>query len=547
MSERPYVNGYSRRSILKAGGALGLGLLAGPALSACAGSSSSSGRSSSGKLKQQLNWSQSAQPKTLDPAAVDTGNERILVHNVYDRLVEQTKDGNGVTPSVAKSWKLGPDGTSYTFYLRQDVKFEDGSKLDANAVVTSLRRVEELGLQNAELLSAVVKPENITAQGDYVVSMKLERPFEPLLQLLGTDTIGCIINPAVLKAHSTQADPHAAKYFANNMMGSGAFRMGQWNRGQYVQLAASPTHWRGKAQLERLNFMAPVNEQTAVLQLQGGDLDVSRYLSPHTVQSLTSKPDLDILYTENRLGMVYWAFQTQLAQLADPRVRQAICYAIDYDGIMQTIVGKSGARMDCPVPTWLIPGADKDSKVIKYNRDVAKAKSLLSAAGLSRGFSLENTYVPGYGALDQIAVVIQNNLKDVGIDCKVVSSPIATVVQNVTDGKLPFFSWLGSLNYESADDLFYNQLSSKAPKTVDGNISRYANPQLDQLVFAARQEPDAAKRNAMYLQAAEIVSSEPPWVPLYQNVTQVVTRKAVHGLTIPAVVDPDFFGVSVSA
>ncbi|MEV0674892.1 ABC transporter substrate-binding protein [Actinosynnema sp. NPDC050436] len=525
---------FSRRGFLRAAG--GAALLV-PFASAC-GDTRTTRSGAGGTLRYAL----SAEPKGLDPATTGESNSGIVIHNVYDRLLELTGDGKDVSAGLAERWEVTPDGIGHTFHLRQGVKFSDGSTLDAAAVVASLRRTMEVGQGASDLLVDHVQPGNIVAKDAGTVVITLDAPFSPFLRTLALDAVGSVVNPAVVAANKTQADPTAAKYLARNMAGSGAFQFVRWTPNQVIELKASDSHWRGRPKLAGVLFNSPVEPSTAALQLERGDLDVVGNLPANLIERLAQRDDVTITATP-LLDITYWIFQTEQAPFDDVRVRQAICYAIDHDAIMANVVKESGIPLRGPIPGSLVDGYADNKDVVVYKRDVAKARELLAAAGHANGLKIDSTYVPGYGTLKQIAEVMQANLKEVGIECAIGELPLSTIIDKVGKGELPFFSWKSTLNYASPDALLYGKLHGGASRSVEGNLAHYRNAEVDALLDRARGSADRAAQDADWLAASARISQDAPWLPLYQDVDRRAVRKDVTNYKESALTRPDLFTV----
>nr|WP_042178361.1 ABC transporter substrate-binding protein [Kibdelosporangium sp. MJ126-NF4]CEL13139.1 Dipeptide-binding ABC transporter, periplasmic substrate-binding component (TC 3.A.1.5.2) [Kibdelosporangium sp. MJ126-NF4]CTQ98828.1 Dipeptide-binding ABC transporter, periplasmic substrate-binding component (TC 3.A.1.5.2) [Kibdelosporangium sp. MJ126-NF4] len=527
----------NRRGFLKvAGGAA----VAGPFVAACGDT-----RKPAAGASAVLKYAMSAEPKGLDPATTTESNSGMVIHNVYDRLVELTADAKGVSPGLAERYEMSPDGAVYTFALRPGVKFADGSGLDADAVVASLRRTMEIGQGSSFLLTEHVKPGNIVAKDAGTVVITLDAPFSPFLRALALDSVGSVVNPAVVAANKSQADPTAAKYLARNMAGSGAFRFARWTPNQMIELQPNDGHWRGRPKLGGVLFNSPIEPSTAALQVERGDLDVVGNLPVNLIERLAQHPEIGILSTP-LLDITYWVFQTGQKPFDDVRVRQAVCHAIDHEAIMANVVKQSGVPLRGPLPGGLIDGYDSSPEITVYKRDVPRAKELLAQAGYPNGLRIDSTYVPGYGTLKQIAEVMQANLKDAGIECSIGELPLSTIIDKVGKGELPFFSWKSTLNYASPDAVLYGKLHGRVAQSVEGNIARYRDAEVDRLLDRARAEADRGAQDADWLAASARISKDVPWLPLYQDVDRRAVRRNVRGYKESPLSRPDLFTVEKS-
>lgn len=487
-----------------------------------------------------LTYVMSTEPISLDPAVGTDSQSLMMMRNIYDRLVEVSPSGYTVSPGLARSWTIAAGGTRYTFRLRNGVRFQDGTPLTAQAVVYSFQRLLAMGKGDASLLAEHVAPRAITAPNSRTVVIRLKRAYSPILRIIGMANVGAILNPAFVKAHATAKDPWAQKYMHDHANGTGSFSLVRWTPNQSIELQRNDRYWRGRAKLSRIIFNSPGNATRELLALKRGDVDIidANVLGADQLKTLAGDSKIKI-QKQPVLDTFYWIINNKIKPFDDVRVRQALSYAIDYNSIITSIVQSQGTRLYGPIPAGLLPGK---AGQVGYKYNPGKAKQLLAAAGYESGLSLTNYYVD-FGPLKAIAQVMQENLSAVGIDVKLQEMPLSTLVNQVTAGKLAFFSWASNPAFASPDAIIANHFTCNASTGVEGNLARYCNRKVDARLKQAERavSPTVAARH--YRAAAALITRDAPWVFLSQTVKNTPMRTAVVGFRVPVIGGANFWNV----
>jgi peptide/nickel transport system substrate-binding protein len=209
---------------------------------------------------------------------------------------------------------------------------------------------------------------------------------------------------------------------------------------------------------------------------------------------------------------------------------------------MDNLVKDGGIRMRGPLPKGL---ASFDETVPLFDRDIERAKSLLEEAGYPDGFAV-TTHYPVWRNIADIAVVLQANFADVGVQLDLEEVPLGTLVEHVVNGTSPFFPWVSTPTYADPDAALYPKFHTTAIAFgAAGNVGRYSDPEVDALLDEARTNPDNARRLELYGEVQHIVTGNAAWVFLSQNVTQQPLRSWVLGYEIPVIGILDFWGVDI--
>jgi peptide/nickel transport system substrate-binding protein len=478
---------------------------------------------------------------SLDPAQVTESQSGFIVRNVYSRLVDISYDGTSVEPDLAESWDVSDDGLVYTFHLRRDVKFHDGSILTASDVAYSLNRFLSIGEGDSSTFAPFLSPDSAVATDDQTVEITLTESFPAFLQLMGIPRGASIVSQAYVEANASAEDPWATAYLATNAMGTGPYMFAEWVPNEFARMVRFDDYYGGPAPIEEVISLINEDDTSTRLMLERGEVDAVQRLPEDMIRSLTNNPDL-VVYRRPSESSVFWAFQTQLPPFDDVRVRQAIIYAIDYQALMEGLVQDGGMRMNSPVyPTMQHYNAD----IPLPERDLDRARALLADAGYADGLTIDLVYVD-FGLIKQIAVVLQANLAEAGITANVEEQPFGPFLEGVGNGTIGFYSWVSEPNYPLAIAIVERFHSSFIGTGLGGNISSYNNPDYDAIVDQIRVNTDEAELTALYDQAQQMLVDDAVWLLLYQEQLAQVAGSWVQGFDFGVYNYLDMRDVSIS-
>lgn len=476
---------------------------------------------------------QIAEPKSLDPHAVTAVNDFRILMNVYDGLVRY-KDGTlEVEPALSTAWTISDDGTEYTFTLRQDVSFHDGTPFNAAAVEFNFDRMldENHPYHNTGpfplsfFFSAV---EDVEALDEGTVKFTLNAPYAPFLSNLAYPT-GLIVSPEAVKTHGAD--------FGRNPVGSGPFKFADWQSNAKVVVTRNEDYWGGPPALEAIVFRPITDANTRVAEMLSGGIDVMVEIPPDSVATFDGSGFQ--LYEQAGPHLWFLILNAKEGPFADKRVRQAVNYAIDKKALVEQILQGTAEVASGPTPpafAWAYNEA-----LQPYPYDPAKAKALLEEAGHS-GASL-TFYVTegGSGMLDPVPMgaAIQADLAKVGLDVKIETYEWNTFLGQVNPGlegkaDMAEMAWMTN----DPDTLPYLALRSGAwPDKGGFNSGYYSNPKVDALLEAARGSTDQAERSKLYKEMQEIVYDDAPWAFIANWKQNAATADSVKGFKL----QPSFF------
>ena len=474
--------------------------------------------------KKSLTLVHTAEVRWLDPAQMTEGQSGIMARNIYSRLIDQSYDGKDFFPDLAESWEVSADGLTYTFNLRKDVKFHDGTPMTAADVVYSYQRALDIGQGDSVFLIGILDPENVVAKDDYTVEMTLNKPWAPFLNIVASPRVLSILPKAWVEAHKTAEDPWAKEYLFDHANGTGPYKFITWVPKSYIELEKYEDYYQGPAKVDTMIYQLGADDTATRLMLEKGEVDIVQKLPDDMVVELAKNPDL-VVMTKPLDSFMYWIFKCDEKPFDDMRVRQAFAYAIDYDSIMNGLVKEGGIRMTTPLLQGML-GYNEDIPPIQ--RDVEKAKALMDEAGYKDGLKIEMPFVQ-WGLIPQLAVVIQANLMDIGVEAELKEIPLNSLVAGIESGEFAFFVWNSNPAYPHPDALFFKLLSTSIGKGADGNIAYYTNLDFDTLINDASVSTNVDEQVANYEEAQVQVMEDMPWLLLYQESNSHITRNTVIG------------------
>jgi peptide/nickel transport system substrate-binding protein len=447
----------------------------------------------------QIVIAQGGDPSTLDPHMHAENFTFAVVHNVFDHLARRfVKDGKlAHEPGLATSW-TSVNPTTWEFQLRRGVKFHNGEDFNAEAVKFSIERVLNPD-QKARWRWAFTDIERVEVVDSHTVRIVTKAPFPTLI----TNLAFCmpIVPPKYVRE---KGDAHVA----TNPVGTGPFKFVRWRKDDALVLEANEGYWRGAPKIKTLIFRPIPDESTRVAALSTGEVDVARGVPPSLVKQISDNPRTRIAKVPSALNIHVILDTLKEGPLRDRRVRQAINYGVDKDGIIRTILEGNGGAVGGPL-TPVMFGFAPDVKPYPY--DPERAKKLLAEAGFAQGISLTLNSPNGRYLKDkEVNEAIAGQLSKIGIRTQVVVHEWGTYVSKWPDGLVPMYmiGWAGAWD---ADGIMFPLLRTGQ------RFSRWSNPEFDAILDKARRTLNEAERVKLYRQATQLAHDEAPWLYLFHG------------------------------
>jgi len=471
--------------------------------------------------KDTLVIAQGADAKSLDPhASNDNPSSRIRVQ-IYDRLMDL--DDNGVPqPMLAESWER-PDDKTIIFHLRKGVKFHNGDEMKASDVKFSLERA----LAAPEVSHILTGINGVEVLDDYTVKVTTEKPMAAILNNLAHTTIAIL---------SEKATKEAGDKFGQNPVGSGPYKFVSWQSGDRVTLEAFPEYWQGEAPIKNVVFRNIVEETNRTIGLETGELDIIYDIQGMDKNKLKDD-DRFVVIEGPQVSMTYLGFNMKKAPYDNPKVREAISYAIDQKPIIDTVFLGAGEAANSIIG----PNVWGYYDVEKYTQDIEKAKALLAEAGYPDGFKAK-IWVNDNPVRRDTAVILQDQLKQIGIDLAIETVEWGAFLDGTARGDHEMFL-LGWGTVTRDPDYGIYELVSTSTMGSAGNRSFYSNPTVDKLLEEGRTELDPEKRKAIYKEIQEIIRKDIPMYMIIYPLQNVVTQKNIKNFKLDSAQSHKIYGV----
>ncbi|MBU4532500.1 MAG: ABC transporter substrate-binding protein [Firmicutes bacterium] len=452
-----------------------------------------------------------AEPATLDPRRISDETPIPVLINVYEGLLRFKPGSSEVEPAIASKYEISGDGRRWTFQIRENLRFHDGTPLDANSVKSCIEQQLNAGSELYPYAGIIYEPiEKAETKDDLTLVLQLRYPYAPLSQNLAMPAA------AIVKSGSEPDRP----------VGSGPYRIAEANA-EMVLLEAFPEYRTGAPRTEHIIFKTITEPKARLKALNDRKADVAEGLG--MVDTIGSR-QLETVEL-GALDLSYLAFYTNRKPFDNLQLRQAAAYAIDRNAIIRELYPGEVV----PARTHLPPGVLGHTSKTKMTFNPEEAKQLLTEEAYDGTeitlitYHGTRPYNPAGGLALADAVAVQ--LEKVGFKVKITAydwEECKEAIKN-QDGDAFLFGWISENG--DPDDFLYNLLST--PQIANGmNGARYSNAHVDALLTRARQVSNRETRAHLYEQAQEIIIDDIPWVVLNHSIHSAAYRPEIHGLIL---------------
>lgn len=456
---------------------------------------------------------------SLDPAVAYEFTSCFTIMNVYDTLVK-IEDGEAV-PRMAKSWDVSEDKLTWTFNIRENMKFASGNDIDAEAVKFSLNRSMEMGKGPSWMLNEVMTPENIEVLDKYTIQFKLKKPTSYFLSVL-YNTCASIVDPEVVKSH--EKDDDWGENWLNSHSGdaaSGPYKLVNWEQGDSITLERNENYWGEKPKFKKVIIRNIKESVTQKMQVQNEDADIAFDITPDQVKDLKNNEDVEVINGED-LRAYYLGMNVEKEPLDNQKVRMAIKHAINYEQIIEDLANGYGNTLEGAIVKPLI-GYQGNMGVYEYNP--SKAKELLEESGYPDGFEIELTAISS-SMWEEIITKVDNDLEEVGISVNIRQMNSAGFYELFREGKLELMLSGWGSDYPDPHNFAHPFGHSEGSLTQRVN---YKNEEIDKMIEEAAKINDTDERKDIYGKMERELANKGPWAMLYQPQQLVVIRDNLKG------------------
>jgi dipeptide transport system substrate-binding protein len=471
---------------------------------------------------------------------------------ILNRLVDFAPGTTDVVPGLAESWEISPDGLTYTFHLRQGVKFQTTDyfkptrTLNADDVLWSFQRQLDpkhpwhdkslIGFPYFESMGFPELLKSVEKLDDSTVKFTLTRPESPFLRDMAmafASIYSAEYGDQLLKSGKT-ADLNSKP------IGTGPFILVRYAKDAQIRYKANPDYWKGKVPSEALIFAITLDNNTRLQKLKANECQIALYPKPDDIANIKADPNLKIDEMEAMMTS-YIAINTSHQYLSDVRVREAINLAFDKKSYIKALFGAGKATEGVnPYPPTL-PGYAAD--IQNPPHDIAKARALMKEAGVPEG-TVFTLFTRNGGAVTNPnplvgAQMLQSDLAQIGIKVDIRVLEWGEMLKRAKSGEhdMVFAGWAGDNG--DPDNFLTPNLSCDAAKNGE-NYARWCDKTFEDAISKARAKTDPAERAALYEQAQQEFHKQQPWISLAYPKLFTAMRKNVEGYHISPLTTNNF-------
>ncbi len=478
-----------------------------------------------------LHVGNAGEPQTLDPHRYNLRLEETLLNDLFMGLTTFSARGK-IVPGAASSWTSSADGLTWTFELRNDLKWSDGTPLDAHDFVFAFRRLQAPAtaaslayfmhmLKNAAAINRGERPLEdlgVSAPTDHRLVLELERPYPYLLERL--------LYPTAYPVPQHAIERHGDEWVkAENWVSNGAYVLKEWQPQSHVELAANP-HFVEQPAIESVTYHAVPSEQTAYNQYRSGALDAIGAFPVGELEKIRENKAAE-LRLSGLLSMMYLVFNTTVPPFDDVRVRQALSLAVDQRILTDKVLRSGNTPAYSFTPALLdgyrgvpLPHADTPGPA-----RLEQARALLSAAGFGADRPLELTLRHVTGAEQKkVNLAITGMWRRLGVRAQLHQSELRNHFGDLRQGdfEVAWAGWVGENNAE-------HYLSLLQSDTGDVNYGRFKLAAYDALMQRAQNTAAQDERNELLRQAEALVVQHYAVVPLYSTAVRRLVQPDLKG------------------
>ena len=455
----------------------------------------------------------SADIRGFDPALATDLRTGKVVSLVYDNLVRFDSEMN-LVPAIAHDWSISSDRRVYTFNIRKNVRFHDGTLLTVNDIVTSFKRVldptttspqtwlfERISGTKEFINGKSSNLKGLQVVNDSTLVIKLDEPFAPFIQYLAMPA-AAIINSNAIESITTEP------------AGSGPWKLEQWERDGEIILSRNVNYWDQPPETKKMRIRILSEVMTQSAEFEAGSLDILEL--PYGEMKYWRQFDYEY-HDVDELNIWYIGMNCSRPPFNDVRLRWAMNYAIDREKIIQILLNGSATISNGPVPQQLL--LDTDAHGYEYNP--SRALELMNEAGYSKGLHTE-LYVAGGMGKFHVLETLQSDWAAVGINVEIKRSDWNVFKTSIRNGKpnLYFLDWFA--DYPDGENFLYPLFHSKESMI---KRNRFSDSNIDAVIEKVQQMPDNSERQRLIAAANKMVADAAPWVFLWHSKTTYLTQK----------------------
>jgi peptide/nickel transport system substrate-binding protein len=474
----------------------------------------------------------SAEPATLNPITATDAYASNIDDYIYESLLKRDEKTLELVPVLAESWEISKDHLTYTFHLKKNIQWQDGFPFTARDVRYSFDRIRDPKVDAAHLRNYYQDIEKLDVLDDYTVRFHYRIPYFRALEFCG----GIPLVPAHLFKPSDDFNSHP---IGRHPVGTGPYQLLEWKTGEEIVLVKNERYWGQKPHLKRIVFKIITDSTVALQVLKQGALDLMS-LRPIQWMKQTNNERFQESYAKLKYYLPsynYIGWNLRRPLFSDRLVRRAMTMLVPRQTILDKILFGLGVVVSGP---FYVNGPDYVHSIEPLPYDPEAAVKLLKAAGWEdhdgdgildkdgTPFSFEFLITAGSKFAEQLATILQENLKDIGIRMEIIKLEWAVFIQRIQGHDFDACTLGWSLGWES--DPYQVWHSSQADK--GSNFIGFKNAEADRIIEEARKEFDPDKRHQMYHRLHEIIHEEQPYTFLFTMEALVAVSRRFQNVNV---------------
>lgn len=479
------------------------------------------------KAAQTLVYGTTEKITNMDPAEAYDFHTWEIFYNIYHGLLSYTPGTTEIVPGLAESYSVNAAGDEFTFKLRKDLKFSDGTAFKADAVKWSIDRVMALGGDPSWLVTDFV--DSVSVVDDYTVKFKLKFPCAFFHTVVATVPY-YPLNPKVYPKDKVIWDPQ--ELAGGQIVGLGAYKVVSFKRDEEIILEANPDYFGAKPKIGRIVIRYYADATTLRLALEKGEIDLAfKSLNPSDIKDLAANKS----YTTYKLPgpqIRYLCFETSESVFKDKRLRQAVAAAINRPDILQKVYLGQNSPLYSMVPNGMVYQTN-DFKTVLGDGNVQKANQLLAEAGYSasKPLAFELWYTPShYGDPEvNMAEVLKAQFEKANMKVTIKSAEWAAYKEKWGKKEMPLYLLGWYPDYIDPDN--YTAAFAGTSGSAGMGIF-FSDPEWDALFTKEQSNPDAKVREAVFKELQKRWTVDVPTAPIWQGDLYVFTKPNVKGVKI---------------
>jgi len=466
--------------------------------------------------------------QSLDPHIQNDSHSEQIVAMLYSTLVKFETDGT-IVNDLAESYEVSEDKLTWTFKLKEGVKFHNGKELTAQDVKGTYDRFMP-GSAEAARLNVTERTKMFTSVDvidNYTVSITTDEPYGPMMALLASRSLA-IMDPDVISEYGVNTGD-----FPESSIGTGQYKIVSWKKDQELVVERFDDYFGEKAKIKTVKTRIIPEAASRVIALENGEVDLIKQFPAEDMDRFQADPNINII-KQPSVGARMFEFGCDDPIISNTKVRQAISYAVDRDEFIEGLF-----------PGLVYPSTGPITPVVwgyynfgKIDQDQEKAKQLLAEAGYPNGFDTKIITTPRYDKGVELAEILSAQLSEVGINASIEViewSVLVPMWSGITREEFdqPMFIMGAGTSMMDADGAFRGLYTTTETGTNERSYGFYSNAEVDRLIHDGMKETDLKKRFEIYKRAQEILYFEdPPGIWLFDRYSFAASRSNLKGVEI---------------